>query len=142
MDATTLNKEAVTLVTAAAHNPAEPRHFMRIKPIERRVRVLRDGAVLAESTAAVRLLEVGKDIYDPVVYFPRQDVSDALKRNDHSTHCPLKGDAAYFDLQGADGSVAAERIAWSYETPFDFAAELAGLVAFYGNAVTVEEAPL
>ena len=142
MDATMLNKEAVTLVTGAAHNPAEPRHFMRIKPIERRVRILRDGAVLAESTAAMRLMEVGKDIYDPVIYFPRRDVSDALKPNDHSTHCPLKGDAAYFDLCGEDGSVLAERIAWSYETPFDFAAELTGLVAFYGNAVTVEEAPL
>ena len=142
MTATTLSKETVTLVKGAAHNPAEPRHFMRIKPVTRRVRVLRDGAVLAESTSAMRLLEVGKDLYDPVIYFPRQDVSDALKKNTHSTHCPLKGDAAYFDLQGDDGAVLAERIAWSYEAPFDFASDLAGLVAFYGDAVTVEEAPL
>ncbi len=142
METTTLTAETVTLVEGAAHNPAEPRHFMRIKPVRRRVRVLRDGAVLADSTAAVRLLEVGRDLYDPVIYFPRDDVTDALKKNAHSTHCPLKGDAVYFDLPGMSGGIVAEKIAWSYETPLDFASELAGLVAFYGDAVTVEEAPL
>ena len=142
MDAKLATPHDFTLVTGAAHNPSEPRHFMRIKPVSRRVRVLRDGAVLADSTAAVRLLEVGKDLYDPVFYFPRNDVTGALKQIDHSTHCPLKGDATYFDLTGDDGAVVEEKIAWSYPTPLDFAADLSGLIAFYGDKVTVEESPL
>ncbi len=132
----------VTLATATIHNPAEIRHFMRLKPVGRRVRILRDGAVLAESTGAVRLLEVGRDVYDPVIYVPRADVRASLGPNDTSTHCPLKGDAAYFDLLDETGTVAQPKIAWTYPQPFDFATELNGLVAFYADQVTIEESPI
>ena len=131
-----------TLVSNAIHNPAEPRHFMRIKPVERRVVIWRDGEMLAETTGAVRVLEVGKDLYDPVFYLPQSDVTPRLRRSDHVTHCPLKGDAAYFDLVDADGELRVARIAWTYPEPLGFAAELAGRVAFYANHVTIEDAPL
>ena len=67
-------REQVTLATATIHNPEEPRHFMRIKPAGRRVRVLRGDQVLADSTAALRVIEAGRDLYDPVLYLPRADV--------------------------------------------------------------------
>ena len=57
-------------------------------------------------------------------------------------HCPLKGDASYLSLKGADGLVEIESIAWTYETPPDFAADLKGRVAFYTDKVTLEESPL
>ena len=139
---TTVTPDSFTLVADAAHNPDEPRHFMRVKPVPRRVRVLRDGMVLADTTEAVRLLEVGKDLYDPVFYLPRSDVSAPLADAEGTTHCPLKGDAVYFDLAGPDGSVAEAKIAWSYPTPFGFADMIAGRVAFYSDKVTVEESPL
>ena len=133
----------VTMVANAIHNPAEPRHFMRIKPVDRQVVIWRDGERLAETTRAVRLLEAGKDLYDPVLYLPAEDVSPRLKPGDApASHCPLKGDAAYFDLVGPDGAVLVPKIAWSYPDPFDFASELAGRIAFYASQVTVEEVPL
>ena len=133
----------LTLISNAIRNPAEPRHFMRIKPVERRIVVWVDGEMLAETTGAVRVLEVGKDLYDPVLYLPAEDVSPRLRRNEEaSSHCPLKGDAVYFDLVDADGGVRVPKIAWSYSKPFDFAAELAGRVAFYAKYVTIEDAPV
>ena len=131
----------ITMSKETIHNPAEPRHFMRLKPVAGRVRVLRDGAVLADTANALRVVEVGHDVYDPVLYLPREDVTAQLGPNPRSTHCPLKGDAVYFDLLGPDGEVQQPEIAWSYAKPFDFAADLAGRVAFYAKHVTVEEAP-
>lgn len=64
----------VTIARDTIHHPDEPRHFMRIKPVRARVRVLRGGRVLAESERARRLLEAGRDLYDPVLYFPAADV--------------------------------------------------------------------
>ena len=40
-----------------------------------------------------------------------------LKRTQHSSHCPHKGDAAYYSIE-VDGRVA-ENAIWTYETPFD-----------------------
>lgn len=130
------------MVPNAIRNPAEPGHFMRIKPVDRRIAVWLEGEMLAETTGAVRVLEVGKDLYDPVLYLPVEDVTPRLRRNEEaSSHCPLKGDAVYFDLLDADGGVRVPKIAWSYASPFDFAAELAGRVAFYAKHVTIEDAP-
>jgi uncharacterized protein (DUF427 family) len=53
-------------------------------------------------------------------------------RSTHSTHCPYKGDASYFDLPGAPNAV------WSYETPFPAMAEIKDHLAFYPNHVTIE----
>lgn len=131
-----------TLVRDAIHNPAEPRHFMRIKPVERRIAIWLGEELLAETTGAVRLLEAGRDLYDPVLYLPAADVSPRLRRNDDASHCPLKGDAVYFDLVDAAGNVRVAKIAWSYPEPLPFAEALAGRIAFYASHVTVEESPL
>ena len=131
----------VTLSTETIHNPKEPRHFMRIKPVAGRVRVLRNGEVLAESYRALRLIEAGKDVYDPTIYMPADDVRAKLKPTDKKTFCPLKGHAIYFDLLSERGDSKAAEIAWSYRETFDFAAELKDYVAFYGAQVVVEEHP-
>jgi len=120
------------------HNPANAAHFMRLKPVSGLVRVMRDGAVLAESRNAIRVIEVGRDFYDPMIYLPRADVSVELVSNPLRTHCPLKGDAVYFDLSG---DVAVTKVAWSYVEPFDFAAEIAGLIAFDPQHVVTQESP-
>ena len=132
----------VTLAQETIHNPSEPRHFMRLKPVGRRVRIRLGDEVLAETTRALRVLEVGKDLYDPVLYVPDEDVVARLGPNDRTTHCPLKGDAAHFDLIGEDGTVRQPKIAWSYREPLGHASGLAGRTAFYTDRLTVEEAPL
>jgi uncharacterized protein (DUF427 family) len=136
------NREQVTLSRETIHNPDEPRHFMRIKPVPGLVRILYKGRVLAESSRALRLLEAGKDIYDPTIYLPASDVRAALSPGEKRTYCPLKGHATYFDLLSENGRVEAAEIAWSYQETLDIAAELKDLVAFYASQVVVEEHPL
>ena len=125
-----------TLVENAVHNPAEPRHFMRIVAAgSTRTATVGDHTIV-ESDAAVVVKEVGRDIYDPVVYFPRADVNmDALVRLDKSTHCPLKGDTEYFDVV-VDGEPVTEA-AWSYIEMVEGAEALQHLIAFDTRKVTV-----
>ena len=133
---------AITLAETTIHNPSEPRHFMRLKPVRRRVRVFFDDELLADSSNALRLLEIGRDVYDPALYFPPYDVPAPLRRTSRTTHCPLKGDAVYYDLIDVAGVVRRAEIAWSYPEPFDMSQDLAGLIAFYTDQLRVEEAPL
>ena len=137
-----MDHETITMVRDAIHNPREPRHFMRLKPVASRVRVLRAGRLLAETKNALRVLEVGKDIYDPVLYLPPADILCQLNETQTTSHCPLKGDAAYFSLMDENGAVEERDIAWSYPAPLAFARNLAGLIAFYGDRVALEESPL
>lgn len=128
--------EEVTLVRNAIHNPSEPRHFMRVVPATGEVTAAVNGVTVARSAAALVVKEVGRDVYDPVVYFPRDDVTmDALVAIDKSTHCPLKGDTDYFDLT-VEGERLAEA-AWSYRETIEVAAQLNGLIAFDTSKVTV-----
>lgn len=115
------------------HNPGNRAHYMRLRPLGQRLLVHAGGQKLAESGDALTLIEVGKDIYDPVFYVPKADITDALVPiEDMTTHCPLKGDAHYFSLTGAS-----EPIAWIYDEPLDFAQALGDHVAFYPTKVTI-----
>jgi uncharacterized protein (DUF427 family) len=121
--------------------PEAADHFMVLKPIKNRIVIrLPDGTKLAETTRATRVLEVGKTFYDPVVYLPKQEMLVQLTKQGNTTHCPLKGNAHYYKFAGDQRALA--DLAWSYEEPFDFSKEIAGLIAFYSNKVIVEEHPL
>ncbi len=136
------DRSQVTLATETIHNPKEPRHFMRIKPAARRVRILRDGQLLAASENALRVIEAGRDIYDPVLYLPRTDVQANLSpAAKDRTFCPIKGHASYFDLVSGGGAIEQAEIAWSYEDTVDGAEQLKDHIAFYGTEVVIEEHP-
>lgn len=125
---------SVTMATETVHNPAEPRHFMRVKPANSHIRILHAGMVLAETDRALYVTEVGRDMYETALYIPRDAISSSLLPvPDKTTHCPLKGDAAYFSLAGESP------IAWSYTAPFAFADAIKGYVSFYRDRVTIEE---
>ncbi len=129
----------VTLVEGAIHNPNEPRHFMRVVPAPGRQLATLDGQIVADSTKAVVVREVGLDIYDGVVYFPRADVAmNGLRSIDKTTHCPLKGDTEYFDIVADDGSERPEA-AWSY-IKMVAGDELRDLIAFDSTQVQVAQA--
>ena len=129
----------VTLTTESIHNPDEPRHFMAIKPVPRRVRISFDGSVLAESDDALRVIEVGRRFYDPVLYLPRTDITANLSPAERRSFCPLKGHASYFDLRDDQGRTLVAEIAWSYRETFDFAAVLKDRIAFDASRVVIEE---
>jgi uncharacterized protein (DUF427 family) len=121
-------------------NPApgfvtKPTHRVDLKPEPRRVRVVFAGTVVADSARTLRVEETG---HEPVHYFPEQDVRvDLLQATAHKTHCPFKGDAAYWTIVAGEGGGArrAENAVWAYPEPFDETAGLAGHYAFYESRV-------
>ena len=100
-----------------------PHHPITIEPTPGRVIVRKDGLVIADSRAALRLHEAN---YPPVHYIPRADARmDLLRPSDHQSYCPYKGDASYLSAEGLPDSV------WIYEHPYAAVAAIAGHLAFY-----------
>jgi uncharacterized protein (DUF427 family) len=110
-----------------------PDHPITIEAAAGRWRARFQGHVIADSAEALILREA---TYPPVVYFPRADVSmDFMRRTDRSTHCPYKGDAAYYTVL-MDGQFA-ENAVWTYEAPFPAMSEIEGRLAFYPDRIEV-----
>jgi uncharacterized protein (DUF427 family) len=104
-----------------------PGYRLELVPSEKRVRVTFGGETIIDSCAARLVLESG---HVPVYYFPQSDFrSDLAEKTSHSSYCPFKGHASYWTLNA--GGKTAENAVWSYETPYDEAAAMVGLVAFY-----------
>lgn len=133
-----------TLVTRSSeliHNPADARHWMRARPVARRVTLKIGEVLIARTTDAIRLVELGRDAYEPSLYLPMADVLATLRPSTRpETFCPLKGTACYFDLDLPDGTI--EGAAWQYRDLFEFSSVLEHRVAFYLDRITVEEAPI
>lgn len=112
-----------------------PNHPISVGPNPKRVRISLGGDIIAETSHALTLKEAS---YSAVQYIPRADADAAkLKRTDHSTYCPYKGDASYFSI--VSGGKMIENAIWTYEEPYDPVKEIAGYLAFYPDKVTIEE---
>jgi len=110
-----------------------PDHRIETKPAKERVRVTFNGEVIADTRDAIRMEEGN---YPAVFYFPRKDVKmERLMRSSHRTHCPFKGDAAYFSLVNGP-----ENAVWSYEQPYDEMSVIKERLAFYPDKVDVSSA--
>lgn len=102
---------------------------VRLELSPRKVRAVPNGVTVAESRRVALLHETG---HLPVYYFPKDNVRmDLLERTDHSSHCPFKGDATYWNIEVPGG--VAEKAVWGYESPIADARELSNYVAFYWN---------
>ena len=112
----------------AAH--AVGAHRISTRPSTRKVRVERDGQVLAASDRGVELDEAGLPTR---YYLPREDVRmELLRPSDTTSHCPFKGDATYFSAPGAEDAF------WVYESPSEEdALPIAGLIAPWPGRVDV-----
>ncbi|MTH99067.1 DUF427 domain-containing protein [Roseibium sp. RKSG952] len=108
----------------AIRNPADPNHLMVIKPVRERVRIYSGETLIANTSNACRVLEVGRGVYDPVMYIPEADLTIEFEQLIKSTHCPIKGDASYLALAGVE-------IGWVYRQPLGMAADLAARHAFW-----------
>lgn len=121
-------------------NPApgyakNPEHRVDLLPETGRVRVTFAGAVIADSTAAVRCEETG---HQPVHYVPEKDVRlDLMHPTEHKTYCPFKGGCSYWTLEidGSGSKRQSENAVWAYRAPYDEAVGLAGHYAFYKSRV-------
>ena len=106
-------------------------HPITIEPLGRRVVVEVAGRTVADSSNAIVLREAS---YPPAIYIPREDAHmGLLKHSDHSSYCPFKGDATYFDIPS--GGERSKNAVWTYEMPYDAVAQIKGHLAFYPDRV-------
>jgi uncharacterized protein (DUF427 family) len=112
-----------------------PGHPITIEKNPHRIRVLVGGVIVAETTQALTLKEA---TLPAVQYIPRQDAQmDLFERTEQTSHCPYKGDAAYYTVTA--GGIVARNAVWTYEEPFPAVKEIAGHLAFYPSKVDAIE---
>lgn len=112
-----------------------PDHPITVERNPKRVIVTLGGKIIADTTDALTLREAN---YPAVHYIPRKDVEmEALKRSGTTSYCPYKGDASYFHIP-AGGQRSIDAI-WTYENPYDAAAEIKDHLAFYPDRIDTIE---
>jgi uncharacterized protein (DUF427 family) len=103
-----------------------------VQPSSRRVRIRFGDVTVADTSAALRVLETAGA---PTWYLPREDVRMELLRpsRGRGSVCEWKGSATYFDLVAGDR--ISPRAAWTYDRPLPGYEARAGHVAFYAGRV-------
>ncbi|GAA3148632.1 MULTISPECIES: DUF427 domain-containing protein [Nonomuraea] len=110
-------------------HPRDPYTRVDILSSSRHVRIEVDGVTVADSHSPRLLFETGLPTR---YYLPKTDVRlDLLEPTGTVTHCPYKGTAEYWSVNGK------EDLAWSYRTPLPESEKVAGLVAFYDEKLDV-----
>lgn len=93
----------------------------------RLVQVRLDGVLVAETRAALRVLETASP---PTFYLPPGAVKfDCLQPDTMTSFCEWKGQAKYFTV--CAGAHCVPNAAWSYPEPFAEFAALGNYLAFY-----------
>ncbi|MEV5612145.1 DUF427 domain-containing protein [Streptomyces sp. NPDC052225] len=101
-------------------------HTITIEQGAQRVRVVRDGQVLAESARPLLLRETGCPVR---YYIPPQDVrTDLLTPSETTTYCPFKGTASYWSLTTPSD---AKDLVWAYPEPKAEVAAIKDHLCFY-----------
>ena len=115
-------------------HPRDPFHRIDVRRSSRRVRILHEGTVLADSSRPWALFEGTF----PLVrwYLPREDVVAELLPSERRTTCAYKGHATHYHVE--TGGTPLHDVAWSYEQPLDDARDVRGCVAFYQERLDVE----
>ena len=112
-----------------------PDHPITIAHNPKRVVVRFAGHTVANTQRALTLREAS---YPPVQYIPREDVDmSLLTRTAHTTHCPYKGDAAYYSIQV--GAREQANAVWTYEQPYPRVEAIKDYLAFYPDRVEIKQ---
>ncbi len=99
----------------------------RAEPTAKRVRVVFNGEVIADTTRAVRVLETS---HPPVYYIPHEDVRmEFLTKTARQTVCEFKGAAAYWTVRVGEREAA--DAGWSYPKPERGFESIRDAIAFY-----------
>jgi uncharacterized protein (DUF427 family) len=99
----------------------------RVEPVTRRVRVVFNGIVVADTTRALRVCETSSP---PCYYIPPADVQGAmLEPSARTSFCEWKGTATYWSVRAGDR--LARDAAWSYPEPDEGFEAIREYVAFY-----------
>jgi uncharacterized protein (DUF427 family) len=108
-----------------------PEHLLFFDDFPRRVRARFADTVVVDTRRGRLLHESG---LLPMLYVPDEDIAtEVLRRTAHSTHCPFKGDAAYWTVRV--GNRTAENAVWAYPQPIPAAGWLRGYKAVYWGSM-------
>ena len=100
-------------------------------PSSRRVQVLVDGEMVADSRRGIFLFETGMPTRQ---YLPIADTRlDMLSPSRYISRCPYKGIASYYHL--TVGGKRHDNLVWYYPDPVHEAVRIKGLVCFYHEFV-------
>ena len=104
-----------------------PKHRLWFQEHPRWIRAEVGGRAVLDTLRGRLLFESN---LPPRLYVPLEDFDrDLLERTEHTTHCPFKGDAAYFSVRV--GGVLRENAVWAYPDPKPEAAWLAPFASLY-----------
>jgi uncharacterized protein (DUF427 family) len=110
-------------------HPRDPYTRVDILAASRHVRVEIGGVTVAETDKPTLLFETGLPTR---YYLPRTHVRmEMLEPSSTVSHCPYKGEAAYWSLR----SGRTPDIAWSYMVPLAESQKIAGMMSFYPEKV-------
>jgi len=132
------NSQAIkAFVKRRKESPHGAGHYHITDLYPRRVRVSIAGIEVASSNRVEILKEVGTSVYNPVFYFPKNDVNLGLfeEVKDYSTFCPIKGDATYWNFNNREEQI--EKAAWSYESPLEYSEAISGYLGFDQRFATI-----
>lgn len=102
-----------------------------VEASNRRVRIVVDGSVIADTRRAVRVLETS---HPPGWYIPPEDVRmDLLRPTSRQSACEFKGEASYYHVSA--GGRDRREAAWTYTAPLPGYEAIAGYIAFYPGRV-------
>lgn len=120
----------------------EKRHYAVIDPYNRKLTLKYNNQILAETTDALILKEVGKSVYNPTLYLPKDAIKMELElESTRQSHCPIKGDATYWNIKG---NFTENYFGWSYEEGniLSRAKKIKGYIAFNMQYVTLISEPI
>jgi uncharacterized protein (DUF427 family) len=101
----------------------------------RHIKILIDGAIVAETSRPRLLFETGLPTR---YYIPKQDTHmDLLERSDTVTHCPYKGEAHYYSVR--IGGKLYRDLLWYYRYPVPECTKIQDLVCFFNEKVDLYE---
>jgi uncharacterized protein (DUF427 family) len=115
-------------------HPRSPYTRVDILRSSRHVRVEAGGVVLAETSQPTLLFETGL----PTRFYlpPTHARMELLRPTATVSHCPYKGQAAWWSVRTPDGEVHPD-LAWVYRSPLPESQKVAGLIAFLDEKVDV-----
>lgn len=120
------------------HKSPGPDHPISLERSPNHVIVRSGSTIIAETN---RSLEMREASYPPVLYVPLDEVDQhLLRRSEHHTWCPYKGEASYYDIIDANGTELTAAV-WCYDDPFPAVADIKDHVAFYADRVTMTATP-
>lgn len=112
--------------------PKHPGYRIDAVPLRGIGRVWAGETLLAESSSC---LLVRESDHRDVLYLPEDDVVVDLLASETVTTCPFKGYASHWSVETDAGRI--DDVAWSYPTPMDEVADIAGHVSFYADEADI-----